>query len=58
MTNNLLLEAGRWQNSLHDEVWVFDSGFWQKSSELYDAVQKASWDDGDSRRRPEKGDDK
>lgn len=44
-TNTLLLEAGQYGNLLHDEVWVFDGGFWQKSKELWDSVQKASWDD-------------
>ncbi|KAK5171753.1 uncharacterized protein LTR77_003389 [Saxophila tyrrhenica] len=44
-TNQLLLEAGQWSNSLHEEVWVFDQGWWQKSPELYDSVRSASWDD-------------
>lgn len=42
-TENLLLEAGRWTTSLHDEVWVFDQGFWQKSAELYDSIKNAQW---------------
>ncbi|KAL8377491.1 hypothetical protein RB595_008256 [Gaeumannomyces hyphopodioides] len=40
----LLLSAGAWTNDLHDEVWVFDGGYWQKSAELYDSIRKASWD--------------
>ena len=44
-TNRLLEEAGIWFNELHNEVWVFDEGYWQKSTELFDSVQKASWDD-------------
>ncbi|KAK7949531.1 hypothetical protein PG988_016170 [Apiospora saccharicola] len=40
----LLLEAGRWGADLHDEIWVFDQGYWQKSRELYTSIQKASWD--------------
>lgn len=40
----LILEAGRWAADLHDEVWVFDSGYWQKSRELFDSVRHASWD--------------
>ncbi|KAF2717594.1 P-loop containing nucleoside triphosphate hydrolase protein [Polychaeton citri CBS 116435] len=43
--NQLLLEAGLWNNELHDEVWVFDGGWWQKSAELWDSVQKSSWSD-------------
>jgi hypothetical protein len=41
----LIAEAGRWSSALHGEVWVFDGGFWQKSAELYDSVQRSSWDD-------------
>ena len=44
-TEKLLLVAGVWHNELHEEVWVFDQGWWQKSRELFDSVQKASWDD-------------
>ncbi|KAK0714748.1 P-loop containing nucleoside triphosphate hydrolase protein [Lasiosphaeris hirsuta] len=40
----LLVAAGKWTNDLHDEVWVFDGGFWQKSAELYQSVAKASWE--------------
>lgn len=40
----LLLEAGKWGTDLHDEVLVFDQGYWQKSPELYQSVLKASWD--------------
>lgn len=42
-TDNLLLEAGRWTTNLHDEVWVFDQGYWQKSKELYDSIKNAEW---------------
>ncbi|PIB02564.1 putative ATPase [Cercospora beticola] len=44
-TNTLVLEAGNWGNTLHNEIWVFDGGYWQKSAELFNSVQKASWDD-------------
>jgi hypothetical protein len=44
-TNNLLIEAGGWSNTLHNEIWVFDGGSWQKSAELFNSVRKASWDD-------------
>ncbi|KAK7908777.1 ATPase [Apiospora marii] len=40
----LLLEAGRWGADLHDEIWVYDQGTWQKNRELYASIQKASWD--------------
>lgn len=35
----------KWGNDLKDEIWVFENGGWQKSKELYSAVQAASWDD-------------
>lgn len=44
-TDRLLLAAGKWTNELHGEVWVFDGGRWQKSSDLWNSVAKASWDD-------------
>jgi hypothetical protein len=44
-SNQLLMEAGVWNNELHNEVWVFDQGYWDKSFELYESVMKASWDD-------------
>ena len=44
-TNKLLVEAGIWNNELHDEIWVFDQGFWSKSIDLYDSIRDASWDD-------------
>jgi AAA+ superfamily predicted ATPase len=44
-TNNLLLEVGDWSSRLHDEVWVFDGGRWQKSRELWQSVQNSRWED-------------
>ena len=41
----LLSAAGIWTNELHDEIYVFDSGFWQKDHALWVEVQKANWDD-------------
>ncbi|KAF7189765.1 putative ATPase YjoB [Pseudocercospora fuligena] len=43
--NQLLIEAGAWDHTLHEEIWVFDGGYWQKSQELFESVRKASWDD-------------
>ncbi|KAK3319445.1 P-loop containing nucleoside triphosphate hydrolase protein [Apodospora peruviana] len=42
--DSLIIAAGKWANELHDEIWVWDGGYWQKSAELYDSVRKASWD--------------
>jgi len=40
----LIMAAGAWTNELHDEIWVYDGGYWQKSAELYQSVKSASWD--------------
>ena len=40
----LLIAAGQWGNELHEQVWVWDSGMWNKSAELYQSISKASWD--------------
>jgi transitional endoplasmic reticulum ATPase len=40
-----LLAAGAWANALHDEIWVFNQGFWQKDHGLWVEVQKADWKD-------------
>lgn len=45
ISNNLIAAASKWLQELHGEVLVFDQGMWQKNKELYDNVQKASWDD-------------
>lgn len=31
--------------ALHGQIWVYDKSIWQKDGELYQSVQKASWDD-------------
>ncbi|KAI1261933.1 P-loop containing nucleoside triphosphate hydrolase protein [Xylariaceae sp. FL1019] len=40
----LLLAAGSWGNELHEEVWVFDQGYWQKNADLFRSIVGASWD--------------
>jgi transitional endoplasmic reticulum ATPase len=42
--DELVKEATKWGVQLHNEVWVFDQGYWQKSSQLYESVAKSSWD--------------
>lgn len=44
-TDALVLAAGKWTSQLHDEIFVFDNGFWDKSKELWKSVAGASWDD-------------
>ncbi|TFY82536.1 hypothetical protein EWM64_g1471 [Hericium alpestre] len=42
---DMLLSAGLWQDQLHQEIWVFNQGWWQKDRGLWQAIQSASWDD-------------
>ncbi|KAI5252028.1 P-loop containing nucleoside triphosphate hydrolase protein [Aureobasidium subglaciale] len=42
-TEKLLLEAGRFTNSIEGTVLVFDQGYWQKSRELWESIQSAEW---------------
>lgn len=44
-TDALVLVAGKWTSILHDEIWVFDNGYWEKSKELWKAVEGSSWED-------------
>ncbi|VBB74112.1 Putative transitional endoplasmic reticulum ATPase [Podospora comata] len=44
LVESLLMTAGHSAFELKDEIWVFDGGWWQKSRELFDSVQKSSWD--------------
>ncbi|KAM0247339.1 hypothetical protein ACHAQJ_009896 [Trichoderma viride] len=44
LANQLILAAGRWSSDLHEEIWVFDGGYWAKNSELYQSAMKASWE--------------
>ncbi|EAU84381.2 ATP-dependent Zn protease [Coprinopsis cinerea okayama7 len=41
----LLLSAGAYNHELHNEIWVYDQGYWQKDSALWAEVQKADWKD-------------
>lgn len=41
----LLHAAGLWTNDLHEEIYVFDSGYWSKDANLWTEVQKADWED-------------
>ncbi|KAF8165526.1 P-loop containing nucleoside triphosphate hydrolase protein [Crassisporium funariophilum] len=41
----LILASGAWSDQLHDEIWVFNQGFWRKDQGLWKEVQKADWKD-------------
>ena len=43
--DELIAAASSWAQELHDEVLVFDQGFWQKNRELWQNIQKSNWDD-------------
>ncbi|KAF2735716.1 proteasome-activating nucleotidase [Polyplosphaeria fusca] len=44
-TDELLLVAGKWTSQLHEEIWVFDNSRWEKSKDLWKAVDGSSWND-------------
>ena len=44
-TEALMLTAGHYASELHDEILVFDGGYWQKSKELWKSVEHSTWDD-------------
>lgn len=33
-----------WSSTVHDEVLVFEDGYWRKSDELFSAIKAATWD--------------
>ncbi|KAJ7180277.1 P-loop containing nucleoside triphosphate hydrolase protein [Mycena crocata] len=40
-----LLAAGLYEESLHEEIWVFNQGFWNKDHQLWIDCQSADWKD-------------
>ncbi len=42
---SFLHAVGAWATELHEEIYVFENGFWNKSHALWQEVQKANWDD-------------
>ncbi|KAF2814767.1 P-loop containing nucleoside triphosphate hydrolase protein [Mytilinidion resinicola] len=43
--DELIIAATKYGQELHNEVWVFDGGYWQKSGELWQSVQHSKWED-------------
>jgi transitional endoplasmic reticulum ATPase len=41
--NELIMSAGHFTSTLHDEIWVFDQGFWMKDRSLWESIQKSFW---------------
>ncbi|EIN10929.1 P-loop containing nucleoside triphosphate hydrolase protein [Punctularia strigosozonata HHB-11173 SS5] len=44
-SRQLLLAAGAFSQEVHNEVWMFQNGFWSRNVALYEEMQKANWDD-------------
>lgn len=44
LISTLLRACGTWATSLHNEIWVFDQGWWDKDAQLYESIMKSSWD--------------
>ncbi|KID88647.1 proteasome-activating nucleotidase, partial [Metarhizium majus ARSEF 297] len=41
----LILAAGAWSKTLHEEIYVFDDSRWSKSAEMFKSMRGFSWDD-------------
>ena len=44
VANELIIAAGYHGASLHNEIWVYDYGYWQKDANLWATMNKSSWD--------------
>jgi len=45
LADELIEAATAYGQELHNEVLVFDQGFWQKSADLWHNIQKSNWED-------------
>ena len=46
VTDSLIAAVGEWQKPVDEKyIYVYDSGYWQQSRELYGQVQKSQWKD-------------
>lgn len=45
ITDELIAAAAKFAQELHNEVLVFDQGYWQKNKELWENIQKSNWED-------------
>ncbi|KAH6678050.1 P-loop containing nucleoside triphosphate hydrolase protein [Halenospora varia] len=43
--DDLLAAGTKWMGELHNEVLVFDQGYWQKNRDLWENIQKSNWED-------------
>ena len=44
VVDELIKEVSKWTLELHEQIWVYD-GWWDKSHQLWEAVQESRWDD-------------
>ncbi|KAJ7094601.1 P-loop containing nucleoside triphosphate hydrolase protein [Mycena belliarum] len=44
-SRSLILSSGLFNQTLHEEVWVYNQGFWSKDHPLWLDIQKADWKD-------------
>ncbi|RVX75659.1 hypothetical protein B0A52_00015 [Exophiala mesophila] len=42
---SLIRTVGQWQSQLHEEIWVFNRGYWAKDPNLYQSILRSRWDD-------------
>ena len=45
LADELIKAATSWGLELHNEVLIFDQGFWQPNKELWQNIQKSNWED-------------
>ena len=46
VTDSLIVTVGEWQKPADDKfIYVYDTGFWQKSRHLYEQVRTSEWKD-------------
>jgi transitional endoplasmic reticulum ATPase len=45
ITDELIAASAKFAQELHQEVLVFDQGFWQKNKELWENIQQSNWED-------------
>ncbi|EHK96700.1 putative Uncharacterized ATPase YjoB [Glarea lozoyensis 74030] len=45
LIDQLLIAVAEWSCAIHDEIYVYDTGCWRKSSDLWKTVQDSAWED-------------
>ncbi|KAG8528125.1 uncharacterized protein KY384_007041 [Bacidia gigantensis] len=43
--DDLIATSTKWNEDLHDEIWMYDRESWTKEKKLFRSVQQAKWDD-------------